>query len=143
MSNHPPPTQESPSLHTTLRPIWEFASTFAAAKTPSQIGSGWKIAIVSTVAQGYGVAVAELIETVQRTEEALKNRKSRGSSRMMAGGGGKMMSDGEKVKLQLYLDREEFVRCVEAVGVDSSLVEGVTELRRLMDSAESFYCKTT
>jgi len=140
MTNRPPPTQASPFVHTILRPIREFISTFAAAKTPAQIGSGWKIAIVSTVAQGYGVAVAELIETVQRTEEALKNRKSRGSSRMMAGGGGKMMTDGEKVKLQLYLDREEFVRCVEEVGVDSGLVEGVRELRRLTDSAEVLGC---
>jgi len=141
MTNRPPPTQASPFVHTILRPIREFISTFAAGKTPAQVGSGWKVNIVSTVAEGYGVAVAELIETVQRTEEALKNRKARGN-RMASGGGGKMMSDGEKVKLQLYLDREEFVRCVEEVGVDSELVEGVRELRRLTDSAEDLYRKT-
>jgi len=47
------------------------------------------------------------------------------------------------VKLQLYLDGEAFVRCIEEVGVDSGLVKGVMELRRLTDLAEGFYCKTT
>mmetsp|Transcript_6717 Transcript_6717/g.7785 ORF Transcript_6717/g.7785 Transcript_6717/m.7785 type:complete len:91 (+) Transcript_6717:200-472(+) len=32
MTNRPPPTQASPFVHTILRPIREFISTFAAAK---------------------------------------------------------------------------------------------------------------
>lgn len=144
MTNRPPPTQASPFVHTILRPVREFICSHAAEKTPSQIGQvGWKVQIVSTVAKDYAIAVSELIETVQRTEEALKNRKTRMNRGGMSVGGSGRLTDGEKVKLQLYLDREEFVRCVEEVGVNPEDVEGVLELRRLTDSAEGLYRKTT
>ena len=54
----------------------------------------------------------ELIATVTRKEVALKNRKTR---RSIAGG----ISDGEKVKLQLFLDYMEFSNMAESIGVVS------------------------
>jgi hypothetical protein len=37
-------------------------------------------------------------------------------------------SDGEKVRLQLYLDQKAFILAVEGVGLDPQTVEGVGKL---------------
>jgi conserved oligomeric Golgi complex subunit 2 len=66
---------------------------------------------------------------VQRTEVALQNRRAR---RTAAGG----MSDGDKVKLQLYLDFQEFARTVEDVGVELSSIAGIAQLKSLTVEAE-------
>ncbi|KAL3788091.1 hypothetical protein HJC23_008153 [Cyclotella cryptica] len=134
MTNRPPPTQASPFVATILRPLKEFDTTYSS-RTPPQIGDGWKYQVIGTVADRYSVAVEELIATVKRTEEALKSRKTR---RMMAGG----MSDGEKVKLQLYLDHMEFKSHVEELDVDVERVAGLVKLRDLTQEAESLFEQT-
>ena len=121
-------------MATILRPLKEFDSSYSS-RTPPQIGDEWKYSVIGTVAERYSVAVEELIATVKRTEEALKSRKTR---RMMAGG----MSDGEKVKLQLYLDHMEFKSHVEELGVDTDRVAGLVELRDLTQEAQSLYEQT-
>jgi hypothetical protein len=133
MTNRPPPTRASPFVVTILRPLQEFDDEFKM-KTPPQVGLNWKNMIVTTVAYRYSLAVEELIATVQRTEEALKNRKARRTS---IGG----MSDGEKVKLQLYLDYQEFLQNVQHVGVNVDSIDGVSKLRDLTIAAESLYKK--
>ncbi|KAL7554248.1 hypothetical protein ACHAWF_017669 [Thalassiosira exigua] len=133
MTNRPPPTQASPFVATVLRPLAEFDAAYAS-RTPPQIGDGWKRQVVSSVSDKYASAVEELIATVKRTEEALKSRKTR---RMMAGG----MSDGEKVKLQLYLDHQEFRSNVEKLGVDPLSVSGLVKLGNLTHEAEGLFAK--
>lgn len=128
MTNRPPPTQASPFVGTILRPLKDFHQEFAS-RTPDRVGSKWKEQVVVTVADRYSVAVEELIATVQRTEVALKNRKAR---RTAVGG----MSDGEKVKLQLFLDYKTFSQHVQEIGVDPSVVKGVDKLRQLTIEAE-------
>jgi len=112
-----------------LRPLKEFDENFSS-RQPPQVGPEWKTQVVSIVAEKYSVAVEELLETVKRTEMALKNRKSR---KFTTGG----MSDGEKVKLQLYLDYKEFAEHVSKIGIDTSDIEGVTTLGSLTVEAES------
>lgn len=129
MTNRPPPTQASPYVTTILRPLKEFIETYTN-RAPPQVGSEWKRKVISIVAERYCTAVSELSETVQRTEEALKNRKAR---RTNAGG----MSDGEKVKLQLLLDQREFLHQVKDTGVEPLSVEDVENLISLTKSAES------
>lgn len=80
-------------------------------------------------------AVEELIAMVKRTEEALKSRKTR---RMMAG----RMSDGEKVKLQLFLDHKEFKSQVEDLGIDAVSIDGLVKLGELTQEAESLFLQT-
>mmetsp|Transcript_24321 Transcript_24321/g.36236 ORF Transcript_24321/g.36236 Transcript_24321/m.36236 type:complete len:892 (-) Transcript_24321:125-2800(-) len=134
MTNRPPPTQASPYVSTILRPLKEFNSNFLN-RTPPQVGFEWKRKVVASVAEKYCSAVSELTETVQRTEEALKNRKARRTS---AGG----MSDGEKVKLQLLLDQREFVGHVTDVGVEAESIEYVKKLISLTESAKSLLPKS-
>ena len=131
MTNRPPPTMASPFVSTILRPLKEFDDS-VYGKVPSQIGDEWKNAIITAVADKYSSAVEELINTVQKTEEALKNRKARRSA---AGG----MSDGEKVKLQLYLDEREFRQSIVAVGVEAESIHGVNKLSQLTKSGESLF----
>ena len=133
MTNRPPPTQASPFVGTILRSLQEFDMTFSS-RTPSYLGSLWKKTIVDTIADLYSTAVAELIETVQRTEEALKNRKVR---RAAAGG----MSDGEKVRLQLFLDQQAFSRSIKDVGIDPSSIDGMKKLISLTKATEELYLK--
>lgn len=127
MTNRPPPTQPSPFVPTILRPLVNFIAEFRH-RMPPPIGIRWKIAIVNTIAERYSAAVEELIATIQRTEVALQSRRAR---RTVAGG----MSDGEKAKLQLYLDFKEFVKSVQVVGVDPATVEGVIKLEKLTQEA--------
>lgn len=133
MTNRPPPTQASPFVGTILRPLKEFTDSFAN-RIPPQVGSDWKRRVVASVAEKYFIAVSELIETVQRTEEALKNRKAR---RTAAGG----MSDGEKVKLQLLLDQREFSSNVIEIGIPTD-IEYVQKLIGLTKSAETLISKS-
>lgn len=134
MTNRPPPTQASPFVKTILRPLSDFDGTYAN-RTPPQIGDAWKHEVIGTVASKYSSAVEELIATVKRTEDALKNRKTR---RAAAGG----MSDGEKVKLQLFLDHREFASHVEKLGVDGLSIDGLVKLESLTQEAESLYLQT-
>mmetsp|Transcript_14154 Transcript_14154/g.34069 ORF Transcript_14154/g.34069 Transcript_14154/m.34069 type:complete len:960 (-) Transcript_14154:55-2934(-) len=129
MTNRPPPTQASPYVATILRPLKEFSRDFEL-RTPDHIGNKWKISILTVVTEKYGAAVEELIATVQRTESALQNRRARG--RATSGG----ISDGDKVKLQLYLDFEAFCRDVEGVGVTPSSIEGISKLQELTQEAQ-------
>ena len=128
MTNRPPPTQASPFVNTILRPLKEFDASFSN-RIPAHLGILWKKRIVDTISESYSTAVSELIETVQKTEEALKNRKTR---RAVAGG----LSDGEKVRLQLYLDQKAFALSVEGVGIEPSSVEGIRSLISLTQAAE-------
>jgi hypothetical protein len=128
MTNRPPPTHASPFVATILRPLKEFDKEFAN-RTPHHIGSNWKHSIVTTVADRYSEAVQELIETVKRTEVALQSRRTR---RAASGG----ISDGDKVKLQLYLDFQEFSRSVQEVGIDLSSCPGIAKLQSLTIEGE-------
>ena len=121
MTNRPPPTQASPFVHTILRPVQQFATE---QKIPERIGAQWKHTIVVRVAERYATAVADLLATIQRTEQALKNRRGR---RQVKGG----LSDGEKVKLQLYWDVRSFTESVEALGLKPQSIVGVTQLEDL------------
>ena len=132
MTNRPPPTQPSPFVNAILRPLHDFNKSISD-RIPSFLdlddqssSQYWKKSIVDVISERYSTAVSELIETVQRTEEALKNRKAR---RAMAGG----MSDGEKVRLQLYLDQKAFVLSVQGVGIEIETVEGVSKLIALTE----------
>eukprot|EP00584_Thalassiosira_punctigera_P007234 CAMPEP_0172538914 /NCGR_PEP_ID=MMETSP1067-20121228/10199_1 /TAXON_ID=265564 ORGANISM="Thalassiosira punctigera, Strain Tpunct2005C2" /NCGR_SAMPLE_ID=MMETSP1067 /ASSEMBLY_ACC=CAM_ASM_000444 /LENGTH=984 /DNA_ID=CAMNT_0013324507 /DNA_START=27 /DNA_END=2981 /DNA_ORIENTATION=- len=134
MTNRPPPTQASPFVSTVLRPLKEFDDAYAS-RTPPQIGDAWKRRVVESVSDKYSAAVEELIATVKRTEEALRGRKTR---RTMAGG----MSDGEKVKLQLYLDHREFRSRVAELGVDPEGIKGLVGLGELTKEAEALFLRT-
>jgi hypothetical protein len=128
MTNRPPPTQASPYVGTILRPLKEFSNDFSL-RTPDQVGNNWKMLVLDDVTNRYSVAVEELITTVQRTEVALQSRRTR---RAASGG----ISDGDKVKLQLYLDFQAFCRDVQELGVDPSSVKGVARLRTLTEEAQ-------
>jgi conserved oligomeric Golgi complex subunit 2 len=128
MTNRPPPTQASPYVDTILRPLKQFSNDFSL-RTPHQVGNKWKTLVLADVTQRYSVAVEELITTVQRTEVALQNRRAR---RAASGG----ISDGDKVKLQLYLDFQAFCSDVTELGVDPSSVEGIAKLRTLTEEVQ-------
>ena len=137
MTNRPPPTQASPFVATILRPIQEFDKSYAS-RTPPQIGDDWKRKVISSVSDKYSLAVEELIATVKRTEEALKGRTTR---RTMAGG----MSDGEKVKMQLFLDHKEYKKHVEDLlggAHELSWIEGLVKLGQLTEEAKELFLRT-
>eukprot|EP00594_Rhizosolenia_setigera_P004895 CAMPEP_0178943356 /NCGR_PEP_ID=MMETSP0789-20121207/2541_1 /TAXON_ID=3005 /ORGANISM="Rhizosolenia setigera, Strain CCMP 1694" /LENGTH=861 /DNA_ID=CAMNT_0020622941 /DNA_START=41 /DNA_END=2623 /DNA_ORIENTATION=+ len=132
MTNRPPPTKASPFVSMILRPLKEFDENYAS-RTPPQVGSEWKVLIISDISEKYSVAVEELLETVKRTEVALKSRlgNKKPNSRLGFNQSGTSMSDGDKVKLQVYLDYQEFARHVTDVGVDVTQIPGVMKLGTL------------
>lgn len=130
MTNRPPPTQASPYVKTILRPLKEFSDE-VSVRIPDHIGNKWKVAVLTDITDRYSVAVEELITTVRRTEVALQNRRTR---RVASGG----VSDGDKVKLQLFLDFEAFCRDMQGVGVDPASVTGITKLKDLTKEGGMF-----
>jgi len=150
MTNRPPPVHPSPFVTTILRPLHDFDNDFKG-KAPSapttmltqqqQPQKWWKHQIIATVAERYSVAVEELLVTVARTEVALKNRKT--ALRTMRSVGG--MTDGEKVKLQVYLDFQEFEKNAQTIlGCNDSSttaanisIPGMEKLRKLTIEGES------
>lgn len=126
MTNRPPPTQASPFVATILRPLQEFDDEFAN-RTPDHIGTQWKYAVVRTITERYSAAVDELLSTVKKTEVALQNRRT--TRRATSGG----ISDGDKVKLQLFLDYLEYSAHVEALGVDPTTIAGIAQLESLTE----------
>jgi hypothetical protein len=128
MTNRPPPTQASPYVGTILRPLKEFSKEFSL-RTPDYIGNRWMTLILSDVTDRYSAAVEELITTVQRTEVALQNRRAR---RAASGG----ISDGDKVKLQLYLDFQAFCCDIQELGVDPSTIDGIAKLQTLTEDGQ-------
>ena len=83
--------------------------------------------VVVTVAERYAAAVKELLNTVERTENALRTRRT-GQRRPTSAS---TLSDGEKVKLQVYLDYQTFRESVRQVGVDPATVIGISQLEEL------------
>jgi len=130
MTNRPPPSHASPFVTTILRPLKEFHDAFSC-RTPPHIGATWKHHIIEVVSEHYSIAVDELLDTIKRTEEALKNRKAR---RATSGG----MSDGEKVKLQLFLDFKEYERSVSQLNVHEP-VTGLIKLEKLTMEGEGLW----
>ena len=129
MTNRPPPTLPSPFVGTILRPLKDFDNNIKE-RSPSHIDIAWKKHVVDTVSDRYSVAVSELMETVKKTEEALKHRMTR-----RIGGSG--ISDGEKVRLQLYLDQQAFCNHISEVGIDPNTCSGVKTLKEMTDSAKN------
>ena len=125
MTNRPPPTQASPFVGTILRPLKEFDEEFAN-RTPDNVGNQWKALAVHTITERYCGAMEELIDTVKKTEVALQNRRT---TRRAASGS--TISDGDKVKLQLFLDYQAYVQYVHELGVDSASIPGIAKLGEL------------
>merc|ERR1719469_16664 len=115
MTNRPPPTQPSPFISTILLPLQTFTQThYNIIISPTLLSPPeWKQNIITAVTSKYHLAIQDLIETVKRTEVALKNRKSKKAMFSLGG-----MTDGEKVRLQLLLDYKAFKESVQDLGVD-------------------------
>ena len=109
----------------------EFDSEFSN-RTPDYVGIQWKTLIAKAVTDRYSTAVEELIATVQKIEVALQNRRA---TRRAATGG---MSDGDKVKLQLYLDYQQYSQHVAELGVDLSTIVGLAKLETLTAEGSQF-----
>jgi len=124
MTNRPPPTQASPFVATILRPLKEFDDDFAD-RTPDSIGTTWKASIITAVTDRYSASVDELLETVKKTEVALQNRRT--TRRAVSGG----ISDGEKVKLQLFLDYKAYSQHIQDLGIDPASIPGIAKLQSL------------
>jgi hypothetical protein len=131
MTNRPPPTQASPFVGTVLRPLKEFDNEFSD-RTPDHIGSRWKTLVVTSITDRYSLAMEELIDTVKKTEVALQNRRA---TRRAASGG---VSDGDKVKLQLFLDYQQYSRHVQELGVDPTTIPGIAKLESLTTEGSQF-----
>jgi conserved oligomeric Golgi complex subunit 2 len=138
MTNRPPPTMSSPFVITILRPLREFDTEFNN-RVPQKIGISWKHNIVSSISDKYALAVDDLITTVQRAEESLMKRKGRAATiaSNIRSGNAISMSDGEKVKLQLYLDYQTYIRSVQEVGIDPFTIDGIIKLGTLTKEGET------
>jgi hypothetical protein len=138
MTNRPPPTQASHWVATILRPLEEFSLQYTN-RIPSQVGFKWKHQIVASVSDRYAAAVKELLTTVERTENALRTRRT--AVRRQTSGSS--LSDGEKVKLQVFLDYQAFRQSVSQVGIDPTAIFGLSKLEELTSAGGELQQRVT
>ncbi|KAL4175639.1 hypothetical protein KRP22_000602 [Phytophthora ramorum] len=116
MTNKPPPTTPSTYVPSIIRPMQEFLEQwgvhFDVAKRQQLLES-----IVEDVCEVYSTLSSELLRSALELEESLKSRKLQrhsGSSSTLANN---VVSDTEKMRMQLLLDLEEIQREVAALGL--------------------------
>jgi hypothetical protein len=71
----------------------------------------WEIPVVEDVCSGFLQQVQGLMETVKQMDSALQRR----SKLRAAASAGGMMTDSEKIQLQLYLDVQAFGGAIKAL----------------------------
>jgi hypothetical protein len=112
----------------------------------------WLVRIFSAVIEKYLLNVGEVLEAVQKMEESLKRLKRVRDTRLAGGGGAStlastgadegrgVISDDDKIRLQLYLDANYFLGRMSArYGVGAEEVEKAAALETIVsDATKSF-----
>mmetsp|Transcript_18657 Transcript_18657/g.40080 ORF Transcript_18657/g.40080 Transcript_18657/m.40080 type:complete len:830 (-) Transcript_18657:232-2721(-) len=117
MTTKGPPTRHSHYVTGVLVPLRTFLDSERIQKLPSTSSSGLVHTVVDNVSSRYQQLADELLTTVRKTESSLKRLKK---AQNAEGAAGEVMSDSDKITLQLYLDVQEYGQQISKFGLDPS-----------------------
>jgi len=150
MTNKPPPDTASAFIEPIFNPLKKllnshgkvvnaFQSAFslthcqaANEKDFASTAANWQTTIVEDVTSHYLEQAKALMETVKQMDSALMRRskiRPNAASSSTTGTASNNLSDSEKIYLQVTLDIDAYGREVEQLGVDSSLLKELRELK--------------
>lgn len=135
MTNKPPPQQPSPYVLEILAPLKTFIETHAQSAdicSAADSTEQWVAEIVEQVTNQFLLRVQALIETVKSMDAALNKRANKMKPAVTgAAAGASLLSDSEKILLQLYLDVQSYRTLIADVGVN---VQNITCLEQLLNA---------
>ncbi|TRY61811.1 hypothetical protein TCAL_05704 [Tigriopus californicus] len=140
-TNREIPSKPCTYLIALLDPISHFNSDDLAQGCSVDISRAWKCSIFSVVTEQFLKHVSEVLAAVQKMEESLKRLKRVRDSRPGGGMGtvdeGRLViSDDDKIRLQLYVDVMHLVGTIQGeFDLNPDKVEHLTELVTLVDEA--------
>eukprot|EP00471_Norrisiella_sphaerica_P010068 CAMPEP_0184494658 /NCGR_PEP_ID=MMETSP0113_2-20130426/29295_1 /TAXON_ID=91329 /ORGANISM="Norrisiella sphaerica, Strain BC52" /LENGTH=909 /DNA_ID=CAMNT_0026880509 /DNA_START=54 /DNA_END=2783 /DNA_ORIENTATION=- len=133
MTGEPVPTKPSSFVQSVLDPLQKTLEAekkaAASAEERQEAGLNWLVDEVGKrVTARYAVVIRELLQVVEKTEAILSRRKKKKSS--------VAMSDADKIRLQLYLDVNEFASQLARLGTKPSELEEVRKLVKLGEALQ-------
>ncbi|KAL7027793.1 hypothetical protein ACKWTF_005586 [Chironomus riparius] len=113
-TNREVPTKHLPYVDQILQPIDDFMQKYSQNYQPEVIQRILK-ELFSKLTIQYYQSVSEVLTSVQRTEESLRRLKNlkKSQSSSIVNDERQLMSDDDKIRLQLQIDIMQYVKCVE------------------------------
>ncbi|KAL1138765.1 hypothetical protein AAG570_008827, partial [Ranatra chinensis] len=99
----------------------------------------WLQFFFSDITKQYYSSVAEVLTSVQKTEESLrrlKKARDRSTSQATVSPNDRRPGDDDKIRLQLLIDVRAFFKGVEQMGVKTSSIEKLSELLMLVETTQ-------
>mmetsp|Transcript_5781 Transcript_5781/g.20032 ORF Transcript_5781/g.20032 Transcript_5781/m.20032 type:complete len:146 (+) Transcript_5781:151-588(+) len=115
MTNRPMPSRPSHYVSSVLRPLGELQKSSVSGDLMAEL----RDFVARKVTAKYDETAEDLLRTVQQTESSLKRLKERqtqGAGEVE--GAAAKASDADKIRLQLFLDVQEYGRQLEKLGID-------------------------
>ena len=124
MTNRPMPSRPSHYVSSILRPLSELKQSFSKTNVSQELVKELLDYVAKEVSVKYDETAEDLLRTVHQTESSLKRLKERqvqatGSSQG-TGAAASDASDADKIRLQLFLDVQEYGKQLAKLGMDVS-----------------------
>ena len=145
-TNRDLPSKPCTYMTTLLEPILTFSEA-NASRCPPDIMHQWLVSIFAKVSANFFANVTEVLDTVQKMEEALMRLKQ---VRAVGGGGSEKVtaekpdkgqvttvSDDDKIRLQLLVDVKHYIQTMESLGITQPKIEVavIDDLENLVEKA--------
>ncbi|KAI8820382.1 oligomeric golgi complex component, COG2-domain-containing protein [Fimicolochytrium jonesii] len=131
-TNKEPPSKASyfiPTIFTPMLAFFEENGNLANSVATSE----WTANVVDNVTSKYAATLAKLVSDNKWFEDYNRRMKKSSRLRPTTAAGENAMSDGDKIRLQLYLDVEQYITEIQGLGVNPATLESGRELRQITD----------
>lgn len=96
----------------------------------------WLTTMFSTVTKQYYSSVAEVLDSVQKTEESLRRLKKARDRSSSVLPNDRRVEDDNKIRFQLLLDVNAYIQGIEAFGISKGSIEKLTDLILLVEATQ-------
>nr|CAG4651699.1 EOG090X03KZ [Triops cancriformis] len=120
-TNREVPTQAAMYVGSLLQPIILFKQRNCTIVAP-EVLDAWVLQITARVSKLFSISVTEVLTSVSKTEESLRRLRKARTPVPENSEKSKFLSDDDKIRHQLVIDVETFVRQVSELGVEEASV---------------------
>ena len=131
MTNRPAPTAPSAYVETILAPVKIFISRYGSAtaaispRGPSaNSAAGWDSELVEDITAAFLLNVNSVMDTARQMDSALARR-----TKATGTGAAGVVSDSDKIHIQLALDVRAYEAAISALGVEVALIPSLSALK--------------
>lgn len=132
-TNREVPTKHLPYVDQILQPIDDFIKAYSQYYQPEVVQRILK-ELFSKLTIQYYQSVSEVLTSVQRTEESLRRLKNlkKSQSSTVVNDEKQLMSDDDKIRLQLQIDIMQYVKSVEGHGLKRDEIDSLLAIISLI-----------